>query len=49
MKTMNLVRRIAEGNRADKRKMDDLKDELKKLMRNRFKWAGHVERMRKKE
>ena len=48
----NLVRRNAGVKRIDKRRMEELKEEVgvregltTKLVRSRLKWAGHVERM----
>ena len=48
----NGIRRIVGVKREDKRRKDELRVEVgvkesfkNKLMRNRLKWAGHVERM----
>ena len=48
----NQMRRIVGAKRADKRKLDELRGDVrvkesfkKKLLRCRLKWAGHVERM----
>ena len=48
----NWVKRIAGVKRIDKRRMEELREEVgvrgslrRKLVRSRLKWAGHVERM----
>ena len=47
------IRRIVVVKRTDKRRIDELRVEVgvrgilkKKLVNSRFKWAGHIERMR---
>ena len=48
----NWVRRIAGVKRVDRRRMDELREEvgiqtclMRRLVKSRIKWAGHVERM----
>ena len=48
----NCVRRIAGVKRINKRRMEELREEVgvkecftRKLVRSRLRWAGHVERM----
>ena len=49
----NWVRRIAGVKRVDRRRMDELREEvgiqkclMGRLVKSRLKWAGHVERMK---
>ena len=49
----NWVRRIARVKRIDRRRMDELREEvgiqkclMGRLVKSRLKWAGHVERMK---
>ena len=48
----NLVKRMAGVKKIDKRRMEELREEVgvkesltRKLVRSQLKWAGHVERM----